>query len=64
VEVSALASGETIGKLLKETEDLYAAQFERGDMKKARVRLRMTAKDKSHHFSTFRSGLYLGLALP
>ena len=37
---------------------------ESGDLKKARVRLRATMQRKSHHFSAFRSGLYLGIALP
>ncbi|KAI5121712.1 hypothetical protein M0805_002105 [Coniferiporia weirii] len=64
VEVSALASGESIEKLLKDMEDQYAARFQRGDLKRARERLRATAKDKTHHFSTFRTGLYLGLVVP
>ncbi len=37
---------------------------EHGDQKRARIRLRAVGKHKSHHFSTFRSGLYLGMGLP
>ncbi|THH12162.1 hypothetical protein EW145_g196 [Phellinidium pouzarii] len=64
VEISAFASGDSIEKLVKEMEDLYAARFQRGDIKRARERLRATAKHKTHHSSTFRSGLYIGLAVP
>ena len=37
---------------------------EHGDMKKARERLRASISQKNHHLSTFRTGLYLGLAIP
>jgi hypothetical protein len=37
---------------------------EHGNKKKAMASLRATTTSKSHHFSTFRSGLLLGLALP
>ncbi len=36
----------------------------RGDKKKARARLRGGAKVTTHHFSTFRTGMTLGLAVP
>lgn len=36
----------------------------RGDNKLAKYRLRGLAQHKTHHFSTFRTGLLLGLALP
>lgn len=36
----------------------------RGDKKKALARLRGGAKHTSHHFSTFRTGMALGLAIP
>lgn len=36
----------------------------RGDKKKALARLRGGAKHTSHHFSTFRTGMFLGLAVP
>lgn len=37
---------------------------EGGDQKKARMRLRASMRDRSRHFSTFRSGLFIGLSLP
>src|SRR4051812_22571613 len=36
----------------------------RGDKKRATRSLRSGGTKKSHHFSTFRSGMYLGLAIP
>ncbi|KIJ61833.1 hypothetical protein HYDPIDRAFT_169443 [Hydnomerulius pinastri MD-312] len=64
VEPSAFASGAMVSTMLKEMEELFAARFERGDKKKAVNRLRVGSSSKSHHFSTFRSGIWLGLALP
>ncbi|KAF8483139.1 hypothetical protein JB92DRAFT_3032620 [Gautieria morchelliformis] len=37
---------------------------ENGDRKKARRRLKSPVLHKSHHFSTFCSGIYIGLAIP
>ncbi|KAF9225940.1 hypothetical protein BS17DRAFT_699564, partial [Gyrodon lividus] len=64
VEPAAFASGAMVSTMLKEMEDLFATRFERGDKKKAINHLRVGASLKSHHFSTFRSGLWLGLAVP
>ncbi|KAH0835834.1 EXS family-domain-containing protein [Lanmaoa asiatica] len=64
VEPSAFASGAMVSTMLKEMEDLFTMRFERGDRKKAMDRLRVGPSSKTHHFSTFRSGLWLGLALP
>ncbi|KAG9313638.1 EXS family protein/ERD1/XPR1/SYG1 family protein [Chiua virens] len=64
VEPSAFFNGTIVSTMLKEAEDLYAAKFERGDRKKAMSRLRVGPFVKTHHFSTFRSGMWLGLALP
>ncbi len=36
----------------------------RGDNKLAKARLRGAEQHKTHHFSTFRTGILLGLALP
>ncbi|KAL0960089.1 hypothetical protein HGRIS_011733 [Hohenbuehelia grisea] len=64
VDTSAV-SGETIvNAMVKDMEDMYALRFERGDKKKAMTRLRAGKFHKSHHFSTFRSGMLLGLAVP
>ncbi|KAF8609113.1 SPX-domain-containing protein [Ceratobasidium sp. AG-I] len=64
VETRRFASGETCDYLLKEIEQIYAARFEKGDAKKARARLRATHRETTHHFSTFRSGMLLGLSIP
>ncbi|KAH7923430.1 hypothetical protein BV22DRAFT_1015396 [Leucogyrophana mollusca] len=64
VEPSAFASGAAVNAMLKEMEELFAARFERGDKKRALNRLRVGPTQKSHHFSTFRSGMWLGLAAP
>lgn len=42
-------------------DDLYTAQ---GDRKRALASLRSTQTQKTHHFSTFRTGTALGLAIP
>lgn len=36
----------------------------RGDKKKALTRLRGGGQHQTHHFSTFRTGMMLGLAVP
>ncbi|KAG9123684.1 hypothetical protein FRC07_014276 [Ceratobasidium sp. 392] len=64
VETRSFASGETCDHLLKEIERIYARRFEKGDEKKARARLRATSRQTTHHFSTFRSGMLLGLSIP
>ncbi|KAF8430870.1 EXS family-domain-containing protein, partial [Boletus edulis BED1] len=64
VEPSTFASGAVVAAMLKETERHFAMRFERGDRKKARGNLRVGPSSKTHHFSTFRSGLWLGLAIP
>ncbi|KAG8714690.1 hypothetical protein FRC08_011581 [Ceratobasidium sp. 394] len=64
VETRSFASGETCDHLLKEIERIYARRFEKGDEKKARARLRATSRQSTHHFSTFRSGMSLGMAIP
>ncbi|KAF8549651.1 hypothetical protein OG21DRAFT_1554406 [Imleria badia] len=64
VEPSAFASGAMVSTMIKEMEDLFAMRFERGDRKKALDRLRVGPLIKTHHFSTFRSGLWMGLSLP
>ncbi|KAI0000209.1 hypothetical protein BJV74DRAFT_766977, partial [Russula compacta] len=64
VDSCAFASDETVQELLKEMEDLFTARFAKGDRKRALVRLRTVSSHKTHHFSTFRTGLALGLAFP
>ncbi|CAE7131059.1 unnamed protein product, partial [Rhizoctonia solani] len=57
-------SGETCSRLLKEVEQMYASQFAQGNEKKARGRLRASPKKTTHHYSTFRSGTWIGLSIP
>ncbi|KAI0631231.1 SPX domain-containing protein [Trametes polyzona] len=64
IEPSAFSSGATVDSLIRDMEALFAARFARGDKKKALARLRGGAKHTSHHFSTFRTGMFLGLAVP
>ncbi|TFK19881.1 EXS-domain-containing protein [Coprinopsis marcescibilis] len=64
VEKSALASDKVLQKMIREMEEMYAMTFVHGNKKKALKRLRGGTRVKSHHFSTFRSGLMLGLAVP
>jgi len=64
VDPCAFASDETVQDLLKEMEELFTARFSKGDRKRALVRLRTASSFKTHHFSTFRTGLALGLAFP
>jgi len=49
---------------MKDMEEIYSARFVKGDKKKAMASLKAGAKTKSHHFSTFRSGIMLGTAIP
>ncbi|KZT04538.1 uncharacterized protein LAESUDRAFT_657911, partial [Laetiporus sulphureus 93-53] len=64
IEPSAFASGARLDAMLREMEELFAARFARGDKKKAQARLRGGAQLKSHHYSTFRTGMMIGLGLP
>ncbi|KAI0319243.1 SPX domain-containing protein [Amylostereum chailletii] len=64
VDTSAFSSGDIVQQILKDMEDQFAARFARGDKKRAMVRLRALSSHKSHHYSTFRTGLALGLAIP
>ncbi|KAI0370541.1 SPX-domain-containing protein, partial [Pilatotrama ljubarskyi] len=64
IEPSAFSSGATVDSLIRDMEALFAARFARGDKKKALARLRGGTKHTSHHFSTFRTGMCVGLAVP
>lgn len=64
VETSAFSSGATVQSMISDMEELYAARFTRGDSKVAKMRLRGFTQHKTHHFSTFRTGIMLGLAVP
>ncbi|KAF8637930.1 hypothetical protein AX17_002551 [Amanita inopinata Kibby_2008] len=64
VERSSFASDKALQTMMQEMESLYAQTFVRGNKKTARDRLRGSARVTTHHYSTFRSGLFLGAALP
>ncbi|KAF8760865.1 EXS family [Rhizoctonia solani] len=64
IEGRDFTSGETCDRLLKEVEKIYASQFAQGDEKKARGRLRASPRTSTHHYSTFRSGTWIGLSIP
>ncbi|KAI9573493.1 EXS family-domain-containing protein [Boletus coccyginus] len=64
VEPCDFASGAMVSIMLKEMEHLFALHFGHGDRKKAKNLLRVEPSSKTHDSNTFRSGLWLGLALP
>ncbi|KIK56661.1 hypothetical protein GYMLUDRAFT_174084, partial [Collybiopsis luxurians FD-317 M1] len=64
VEPSSFASDKSLRSMMDEMEALYTSHFAHGDKKRAKTRLRAGAVNKTHHYSTFRSGLLLGLAVP
>ncbi|CAG8609901.1 11674_t:CDS:10, partial [Acaulospora colombiana] len=68
IEPSILSNPTTIDRMLEEIENIYAARFgetkEGGDRKKARTRLKATFREHSHHYSTFRTGIFIGLSIP
>ncbi|KAG9311829.1 EXS family-domain-containing protein [Chiua virens] len=64
VERCTFASGILVSTMLKEMEHLFATRFGQEDRKKAIKYLRAKPIPKSYHISTWRFGLWLGLALP
>ncbi|KAF7360315.1 Signal transduction protein [Mycena venus] len=64
VDKAAFASETKIRAMMDEMEEVYAARFAHGDRKRALTRLRSGPQHKSHHISTFWSGLFVGLAVP
>lgn len=64
IEPSILSNSKAIDDVFDKVETLYAARFEGGDHKKAKSRLRASFKPSSHHPSTFRTGIFIGLSLP
>ncbi|KAJ9105328.1 hypothetical protein QFC21_001696 [Naganishia friedmannii] len=60
----SFADHRVVDALLKVVEDEYTKSFERGDHKKALGRLRGEFATKTHHLSTFWSGIYIGIGVP
>ncbi|KAJ7158187.1 EXS family protein/ERD1/XPR1/SYG1 family protein [Mycena crocata] len=63
VDKSAFATDETLRAMMDEMQNIFAASFAEGDRKKAITRLRAGPQYKSHHNSTFCSGIAIGSAL-
>ncbi|KAJ7100199.1 SPX domain-containing protein [Mycena belliarum] len=63
VERSAFSSDETLQAMMDEMQNMFASSFADGDTKKAITRLRAGPQYKSHHNSTFWSGVAIGSAL-
>ncbi|KAG0073947.1 hypothetical protein BGZ90_011150 [Linnemannia elongata] len=54
-----------IEDLIKETEDLFIDTFEKGHRRRGMAKLRIPdSKNQTHHFTTTRIGMYMGLAAP
>ncbi|KAF8949117.1 hypothetical protein BGZ47_010620 [Haplosporangium gracile] len=54
-----------IEDLIKETEDLFIEAFEKGHRRRGMAKLRIPdSKNQTHHFTTTRIGMYMGLAAP
>ncbi|KIY47527.1 EXS-domain-containing protein, partial [Fistulina hepatica ATCC 64428] len=64
VDTTALSTDVSLRDMMEEMDDLFAVQFTNGDKKSARAQLRQMSGHTTHHYSTFRSGLLLGLAVP
>lgn len=70
VKESVLVNTDVIEKLLKSTEETYAAYFEHGNRKRALERLRINTGSTpggdhflTHYASVTRTGIYLGITL-
>ncbi|KAK1235825.1 Xenotropic and polytropic retrovirus receptor 1 [Marasmius sp. AFHP31] len=64
VETSAFSTGQSLRSMMNEMEALYTSRFVRGNRKAAMAHLRGVNAHKTHHFSSFRTGIMLGVAVP
>lgn len=65
VSQARFSNSGTIDDLQSQTETMFGTSFEKGSRKKAIQRLRfMGAAATTHHFSVWRAGIFLGLAIP
>ncbi|SCZ99268.1 BZ3500_MvSof-1268-A1-R1_Chr3-1g05915 [Microbotryum saponariae] len=64
LEQANFVASTKLDDLIRETEDAFASIFERGDRKKALERLRNTGQSERHHFTAWRAGVYIGIAIP
>lgn len=65
VEHRSFSHGKELEKMIKAVEDEYTLRFENGNHKKAVIKLRgQLGTVRTHHWSTFLSGAYIGVGLP
>ncbi|TFL04667.1 SPX domain-containing protein [Pterulicium gracile] len=64
IDSGVLGSGASVRSMLSDMEMLFTEKFEHGNKKQALSRLRAHSSTKTHHFSTFSTGLAVGLAIP
>lgn len=64
VDKAHFVSSTRLDELIRETEDAFATVFEGGDRKRALERLRDFGQHKMHHFTAWRAGMLMGIALP
>ncbi|KAJ7740036.1 SPX domain-containing protein [Mycena maculata] len=62
VEKTAFSTDETLRRMMTDMQNIFADSFAKGDRKKAITRLHAGPQYKSHHNSTFWSGIALGSA--
>nr|GAT52934.1 signal transduction protein [Mycena chlorophos] len=63
VETTDFYTDDSLKSMMEELQNVYAVSFERGNRQKAAKRLRAGIQYKSHHNSTFCSGIAIGSAL-
>ncbi|SCV74035.1 BQ2448_6467 [Microbotryum intermedium] len=64
LEQANFVASTKLDDLIRDTEDAFTSIFERGDRKKALERLRNTGQSERHHFTAWRAGVYIGIAIP
>ncbi|KAK9474113.1 EXS family protein [Dipodascopsis tothii] len=64
VAKSYFGQSEVVDDLLNQVEDMFSRYFERGNRKHAVERLRTREIPEQHYWTTYLSGLWLGLGVP
>ncbi|KAF3941115.1 hypothetical protein ABW19_dt0208349 [Dactylella cylindrospora] len=64
INTASFASSDEVDQLISKTEDIYATHYEKGRRKHAVERLRTRDHKRPATAAMFRSGVYLGMALP
>lgn len=63
VDATNFVASKTLDELLASVEKGYTESFSHGDRKVALENLRNSGGSQQHHYATFKSGVYLGVAL-